>query len=222
MDDRNFINTIKDSYYDLVDGAVEFVPKIFVAVLLLLVGVVVARVVSKLVGKAVDFLENSKPVKTGLKEIGVGGIDIDGIVSMFTKWVILIVFLSASVNTLGLDVLTETFNSIIAFVPKILAAAIVAGISFFAANAVSDVVSQSAKKARVSSPEFLAQAAKIAVLVFGLPLAVAQLGLDLTLITNNLTIIVGGIMLAVGLAFGLGGKNTAEKIVDNAYKNWKK
>lgn len=222
MDERNFVDTIKDSWYDLVDGAVEYAPKILVAVLLLIVGVFVAKYVSKMVGKAFDFLENSKPVRSGLNELGVKNMDIDGVVSTFTRWAILIVFMSAAVNALGLQVLTDTFNSIIDFIPNILAAAIVAGLSFFAANAVRDVVKESAKNAGVHSANFLAQASRVAVLVFGLPLAVAQLGLDLTLITNNLTVIVGGVMLAIGLAFGLGGKDTAGKIVDDLYKNWKK
>ncbi len=222
MGDRNFVDTIKDSWYDLVDGAVEFAPKILVAILLLVIGVIVAKYVSKLVGKAFDFVENSKPVKTGLNELGVKNMDIDSVVATFTRWAILIVFLSASVNALGLRVLTDTFNSIIDFIPNILAASIVAALSFFAANAVRDVVKESAKKARMSSANFLAQTSKVAVLVFGLPLAVAQLGLDLTLITNNLTLIVGGVMLAFGLAFGLGGKETAGKVVDELYRNWKK
>ncbi len=45
MNERNFVDTIKDSYYDLVDGAVEYLPKILVAVLLLLVGMLVAKYV---------------------------------------------------------------------------------------------------------------------------------------------------------------------------------
>lgn len=222
MDDRNFVDTITDSYYDLVDGAVEFAPKILVAILLVIIGLILAKLVSKLVGKAVNFLENSKPVKAGLKELGVKDLDIDGIVAMFTRWVIMIIFLSAAVDALGLQVLTDTFDSIIAFVPNILAAVVVAGLSFFAANTIRDVVQESAKKAHISSANFLAQASRFAILVFGLPLAVAQLGLDLSLLTNNLTVIMGGIMLALGLAFGLGGKDTAGKIVDEAYKNWKK
>jgi len=222
MDERNFLDTIKNSYYNLIDGAVEFVPKIIAAILLVIIGIVIAKVVSKIVGRAFNFLENSTPVKKGFKELGIVNMDIDSIVSMFTRWVILIVFLSAAVDVLGVDVLTTTFESIIAFIPNILAAVVVAGLSFFAANTVRGVVKESAKKARMHSANFLSQGARIAVLVFGLPLAVAQLGLDLTLITNNLTVIVAGIMLALGLAFGMGGRDTAGKIVDNAYKNWKK
>lgn len=222
MGDESVVETIKDSLLNVVDGTVEFLPKLVVAVLLLLVGWVLARYVSRWLGRLVDYLENSKQVKATLKSIGVRELDIDGIVTIFARWTILLIFFSAAVDVLGLAVLTETFDALVGFVPNILAAVVVAALSFFAANVLHDIVEVSAKRSRVKAYNFLANATKVVVLVFGLPLAAAQLGLDLTIITNNVTVVVGGIMLAFGLAFGLGGKEVAGKVLNDAYKNWKK
>ncbi len=215
-------DTMRESWLNLVQGSIEFLPKLLVALLLLLVGVVVARVISKLVGKLVDMIESSKVVEESLAKLGSKPIDIDGIVALFTKWAILIVFLSAAVDVLGLQVLTNTFDSLVAFVPNILAASVVAGLTLVAGNVVYDLVSQTAKKARVKAYNGLGNAARVVVYVFGLPLAVAQLGLDVTLLTNNITVIVAGVTLAFALAFGLGGREVAGKLLDDAYKNWKR
>jgi len=223
MEEQNFVDTLKESWYDLVDGFVEYAPRILVALLLIVVGMLLARFISKWFAKFVDVLENSAPVKKTTKSIGIRKLDIDGIVRIFTYWAILLVFFSAAVDVLGLRVLTDTFNALIGFVPSILAAALIAALSFVAASALYDVVLESAKKTGIKAYNFLAVATRIVVLVFGLTLAAAQLGLDLAVITNNITVVVAGIMLAFGIAFGLGGKNVAEKWLNDLYEgSWKK
>ncbi len=222
MGNDGIIETLEDSFLDIIRSSVEFLPKLLVALLLLLVGVVLARFIAKIIGKVVDYVENSKPVVKSLNELGVKAIDIDGVVSIFVRWAIILVFLGAAVDVLGLPALTNTFDSLIDFIPNIFAAVIIAGLTFVAGNALRDVVGKTASSAGIAIHNGLAQTTKIVVLVFGFPLAAAQLGLDLTIITNNLTVIVGGIMLALGLAFGLGGKETAGKIVSDIHKNWKK
>ena len=217
--EENFVDTLKESWYDLVDGFVEYTPKILVALLLLLVGFILARFISKWVAKLVDVVENSEPVKKTVNSIGVKELDIDGIARIFTYWAILLIFFSAAVDVLGLQVLTDTFNSLISYVPNILAAALIGALTLIAGNALYDVVLESAKKTGIKAHEFLAQATRIIILVFGLTLAAAQLGLDLTIITNNITVVVAGFMLAFAIAFGWGGRNVAEKILSDMYDN---
>lgn len=217
--ETNFVDTIKDSWYNLVDGFVEYTPKILVALLLLLVGFFLARFISKWVAKFVDMIESSGPVQKTIKNIGVKKLDIDGIVRIFTYWAILLIFFSAAVDVLGIEVLTDTFNSLISYIPSILAAAVITALTLIAANALYDVVHVSAKDTGIKAYNFLATATKVVVLVFGLTLAAAQLGLDLTIITNNITVVVAGIMLAFAIAFGWGGRNVAEKILEDMYDN---
>ncbi|PID32250.1 hypothetical protein CR970_01535 [Candidatus Saccharibacteria bacterium] len=222
VEDKGVVQTVEDSFLELIEGAVNFLPKLLAALILIWVGLVVARLVSKIVGRVVDYMENSKAVTSTLESIGVKSIDVDGVVSLFVRWSIVLIFLSAAVDVLKLNALTQTFNSLVSFVPNVLAAAAIAGLALFAANAIYEVVFVSAKKAHVAAHGVLAGVARVAVLVFGLPLAAAQLGLDMTIITNNITVVVAGIMLAFGLAFGLGGKEVAAKILNDAHKNWKK
>lgn len=214
--------TIKQSNLELIQGTIQFLPRLVVALLLVLVGIVVARLISQLVGKIVDVVENSTAVKQTLARLGAKPLDVDGVVALFTKWTVLLIFLSAAVDVLGLRVLTNTFDSLVAFVPHILAASVVAGLTLVAGNVIHDLVEQAAKKSSVKPYKTLANVARIVVLVFGLPLAVAQLGLDITLLTNNITVLVAGVTLAFALAFGLGGREVAGKVLDDAYKNWKK
>ncbi|MDX1765523.1 MAG: hypothetical protein R3313_01070 [Candidatus Saccharimonadales bacterium] len=222
MEDKSVLDTLEDAYLELVDGAVAFLPKLLVALLLLFAGLIIARFTSRWVGKLVDYFEKSKPVVSTMKGLGLKAPDVDGVVSIFFRWAVILVFLSAAVDVLGLQALTDTFDALVDFVPNILAASAIAGLSFVAGSALHDIVLETSQKARLSAANFLAGATRVAVLVFGLPLAAAQLGLDLSIITNNLTVVVAGIMLAFGLAFGLGGREVAGKVVNDLYNNWKK
>jgi hypothetical protein len=222
MNDTDFVTTIKDSFYDLADSIVAFMPKLVVALLLLLIGVVVARVTGKLINAALSAIEKNKYTKKFFDAVEIKMVSISDMVGLFVRYAVLLIFVNAAVGVLGLEVLSETFDAILAFVPKIFAAVVVAGLALVASGVVQNIVSESANKAKIKSYKTLANAARILVLVFGFPLAAAQLGLDLTIINNNITVVMAGVMLAFAIAFGLGGRDTAGKIVDNAYKNFKK
>ena len=222
MDDRSITETIKDSFLDLVDSAVEYTPRILAALLLLLAGLIVSRWLSKLIGRAIDTIETDKRVLSFAKRLNINVVNLSDIAALVTRWAILLIFVSAAVDALGVSVLTETFDELVDFVPNIFAAALIAGLAFIVGNVVKDVSDVAAKNAGIKAHNFISSSARVAVLVFGLPLAVAQLGLDLTVINNNLTVIVAGVMLAFALAFGLGGRDVAAKILEEQHRNWKK
>lgn len=219
---ENFYDKIKNSFEDLIARGVDFLPKLLVALLLLLVGIIVAKLVSKWIGKGLEYLENSNVYKKFLSKIGVKVVSVSSVVSLLAKWTVLVIFFSAVVDVLEISALTNIFQSVLDFLPNLFAAALIAGFSFFAGNVVQDIVYETAKKARIGAYSVLSVASKVVILVFGLPLAASQLGLDLSIINNNLTLIVAGVMLALGLAFGLGGRDVAAKIVNDLYEKSKR
>lgn len=222
MDDSSILETIQDSFSNIADRIVDYAPNVLAALLLLLVGIVVAGFVSKLLGKLFNLVESNKNVVQAAKKLNVNVINVSDFVALITKWSIILVFVNAAIDALNIDALSDTFSKILDFLPNLFAAAVIAALSIVVSNVVRDIVKESSKQAGVKAHSFLSTAARIVVLVFGLPLAAAQLNLDLTIVNNNITVVVAGVMLALGLAFGLGGRDTAGKIVEDFYKNWKK
>ncbi len=165
--------------------------------------------------------EKNKQVQKGMKNLGFNLFSLTNFGLTILRWAIMLIFYSAAVDVLGIQVLTDTFDSLIAYTPKIFAATMVAGLTILVANVVADIVMEAAKNAKIKAARSLSSVARIVVMVFGFPLAAAQLGLDLTIINNNLTVIVAGVMLAFGLAFGLGGREVAGRIVEDAYRELK-
>lgn len=77
MRDDNFLERLENSFLDIADGAADFVPKLLVALLLVGVGVVIARYVSKWIGQIVDYVEKSKQVRATTESLGIKEVDID-------------------------------------------------------------------------------------------------------------------------------------------------
>ncbi|MCA9346424.1 hypothetical protein KC960_02955 [Candidatus Saccharibacteria bacterium] len=222
MNDTTFVDSLRSSIDSVKNSVVDYTPRVVVALLLVLVGFILAKLFSKWVTRLVSSVESSRPVKSFAKSMGLKSLEINWVVNILVYWTTLLVFFNAAVDVLQLTVLSNTFSSLVGFIPDLLAAALIAGLSILGANAAHDVVMESAKRAKVNAAKFLAVSARVVVLIFGLPLAASQLNLDLSILTNNITVVVAGIMLAFGLAFGLGGRDVAQKMLKDLHDNWKK
>ncbi len=213
---------IRDSLTGILTSAIDFIPRIIAALVVVLIGSILAKWISKLVGKAFGFVEDNKAVKDFLEKAGLKQVKIGDIVSAVVKWVILIVFYSTAADLLEMQVLSDTVSSLIDYIPKLLAALIVGAVVYIGSNVLGDLVDATAKKAGMKIHSTLATITRVMVMIFGVPLAAAQLGLNLDIINNNITVIVAGVVAAFAIAFGMGGREVAGKILDDMYNKYNK
>jgi hypothetical protein len=102
------------------------------------------------------------------------------------------------------------------FIPNLIVALVVIMIGALIARFVSDLVRGSASEMGFGSPNLLASIARVAIIAFAVLIAVNQIGIAATLINTLFGAIVFALALAVGLAFGLGGRDTAAQM----WKGW--
>ena len=99
------------------------------------------------------------------------------------------------------------------WLPNLVVALVVLVITGLLANAASKLVRAATSEAGFGNPDLLAEIATVAIRVFGIAIAVNQIGIATTLVNSLFMAVVGAVALALGLAFGLGGKERAAKIV---------
>jgi len=92
------------------------------------------------------------------------------------------------------------------------------GLAGLAANALHALVRGATAEAGLGNPELLATVARVAVWAFAIVIAVNQVGVATTLVNTLFMGLVGALALALGLAFGLGGRDTAGEIVKSWYQ----
>jgi hypothetical protein len=108
-------------------------------------------------------------------------------------------------------------QGLLLWLPNLVVALVVLVIAGLAANALNGLVRGAAAQSGLGNPDLLANIARFAVIAFGVVVAVNQLGIATTLVNTLFMGFVGALALALGLAFGLGGRDTAAEIVRNWY-----
>lgn len=212
-------NLITSSANEFWHAIGNFVPALLGAILLIILGALIAKLGEMLTTKIlrwvkVDKLKDNKNVAQTLKQTGLE-VDVVAVIGRTVFWVIVIIFAMAAVDVLGLTAMRDVIRELLAYLPNVLAAAVVLTVTIAGARLLRDTVKITLGQMGVDYAPIVGTVVHWAIIVFGVIMTVDQLGFDTTIVTTNVTIIVAGIMLALALAFGLGGRNQAEKILED-------
>lgn len=217
---NNTVTAVSDPLASYWNSFVDYLPQLIGAIVVILVGLIVASVVSGIVRKLLELVENNKKAMGFLERWNIK-LRLSTFIGRFVWWAIFLIFISATVDILNIPVLTAAITSLVGYLPAVFAATVVAAVALVGAHIIRSLVRSGLEGVGVSASKPLSTLVYIVVLVFGLTAAATQLGIDTTLLTANITIIIGGVVLALALAFGLGGREVAGKLVGQFYESMK-
>jgi len=194
------------------------VPRIIAFAIVLAAGWLIAALIARAtiaVLRAIRF--NDLARRSGLagfvQNMGVRQ-DATGVIASVAKWFVRLMTLVVAFDTLGLPAVSGVLQQLLLWLPNLAVGLVALVIGGLAANALSRIVRGSAVGAGLSNPDVLAAATRIAVWTFAVVVAVSQLGVATALINTLVVGVVGAVALAVGLAFGLGGRARAADLLD--------
>jgi hypothetical protein len=144
--------------------------------------------------------------------------DASGFLANIVKWFVRLIVLVVAFDALGLPAVSQVLQQFLLWIPNLVVAVVVLVITGLAANALGDLVRGSTAQAGLSNPDLLANIARIAVWAFGIVIAVNQIGVAQALVNTLFMGFIGALALAAGLAFGLGGRETAAQVVQGWYR----
>lgn len=197
------------------------IPRLIGFILILVIGWFIATLIGKAIGALLHAIRfNSLADKAGISEfVRKMGVKTDAseFLGQIVKWFIRLIVLVIAFDQLGLPAVSAVLTQFLLWLPNLVVALVIVVLGGLAAQAVQGIARGSASEAGFENPELIAKIAKTAVWIFTLVIAVNQLGIAVTLINTLFMGFVGAISLALGLAFGLGGKDTAAKIVSKWY-----
>jgi len=203
----------------LWQGFLLFLPKLIGAVIVFLIGWLIALAVGKSVTQVLKKIKFDKVFeKTGWSE-ALEKAEIKVSVSEFVggifKWILIIVFLLAAVEILGLSEFAEFLRKIVLWLPNLIVAVAIFVVAIVIADILEKVVRASVKKMEVGYAGFFGSLVKWAIYVFATLAILLQLGVTPQIVNALIFGLIGTISLALGLAFGLGGKGAAEKLIED-------
>lgn len=199
------------------------IPKILGFVIILVVGWFVASLIAKGVVallRAVKFNDLAQRAGlTGFMQKAGVETDASGLIADIAKWFIRLIALVVAFDALGLPAVSDVLRQLLLWLPNLVVAMVVLVIAGLVANSLAKIVRGATASAGFSNPDTLATVAKVAVWAFAIVIAVNQIGVAATLVNTLLMAAAGALALALGLAFGLGGREIAAQTLGDLKKS---
>jgi hypothetical protein len=218
----NWESLIVDPIREMLTRAVGYLPILFGALVILIVGWLIAKAIRGIVNRVLTLIRFDKLAdKAGIPDIlRKGGLKANAceILSGLVYWLVIIMVLIMVVNALGLPQASGVLESLFAYIPKVIGAIFVLVIGMFLASFVSGIVRTAAGNANLPKPEILAGISRWAIIIFAATISLRELGIAPLLVTTTFNILFGGVCLALALAFGLGGKDAAARYLEKLQK----
>lgn len=213
-------DVLNSSFQNLFYGLVAFIPNLVVAIVIFIVGWLVGVGLGRVVAQIV----NSLRVDQALKAAGVervlnrAGFELSSgkFLGWLVEWFFIVVFLVAALGVLHLDAVNYFIRDVVlGYLPQVIVAVLILLVAAVVAEAAERLVMGSAKAAALTSAGFLGKVARYAIWVFAILAALSQLEVATAFVQTLFTGVVIAVSLAVGLAFGLGGQQSAAKYLEH-------
>lgn len=198
-----------------------FIPNLFVALVLVLLGFVVAKLLdtllSKLLGKVgLDRLMTGTGLTKLLARVGIHA-SVSTLIGKIVYWFVLLIFLVSAAESLGLQRVSATLDVLALYLPKVFGAALVLLAGVLLAQLVSSLVRGAADGVGLEYAHGLGRVAQGLVIIISISVAIGQLEVKTDLLNNVIAIVLISVGLAVALALGLGSRDIASQILAGIY-----
>lgn len=196
---------------------VAFVPAILGSLVILLVGISVAKLIEEIIVRGLKLIALDK-IADQIKLSSVltkGGIKkkLSELIAAIIYWIVLLAFVMTALNALNLTVAAELFQQIVAFLPNVIASIFILIVGIFSAAFLATTVRTAASNSGILQASLLGQAVQAIVVIFTIVASLRQLNIQF--VGEVFLIILAGISLGCALAFGLGCKELAGRWVTN-------
>ncbi|OGL72459.1 hypothetical protein A3F28_03580 [Candidatus Uhrbacteria bacterium RIFCSPHIGHO2_12_FULL_57_11] len=211
------------SFQNLWLSVVQFLPRLLGALVVVILGWLVAAALGNLAATVIKFIKIDEladrlDLKKTAKRAGVD-LSVSGLIGWLVKWFLILAFFITAVDILGWTQVNVFLNQVVLYLPNVVIAVVILLAGILLGNFVHDLVDASLRTAKLGSADFLAGVAKWSVMVFSAMAALVQLGVASQLIQILFTGLVAMLAISGGLAFGLGGRDHAERFLERVRKD---
>jgi hypothetical protein len=202
------------------DSLGTFLPKLICALVILLVGFIIAKVVSKVVARALSGVGADKALSSSsagaYRDEYLPGMEPSGLIGRMVFWFVFGLAILTAVSALGIQALSDAVASITGYLPNVIAAILILLVAIVVAGAVGALVQ------RVMGGTMLGKMVQtvvpVLVITIALFMALVQLKIATQIVVATYVLVLGAIALGFALAFGLGGRDVAGKMLAGAYE----
>jgi hypothetical protein len=219
---RDWGDAITNSMAQALSLLAAAIPRIIGFIVIVAIGWFIASLIATAVAaflRAVRF--NDLAERSGFSGfVANTGVETDasGFLAEIAKWFTRLIALVVGFDALGLPAVSDVLRQLLLWLPNLAVAIAVLVLGGLIANWLAGLVRAAAAKADLGNPELLATITRVAVWAFAIVTALNQVGIARELVNTLFMATVGAVALALGLAFGIGGRDTAGEVVRDWYE----
>jgi mechanosensitive ion channel-like protein len=196
----------------------DVLPRLIVAILVAIAGWLLAKVVRFAIAKglrAMNFhvLTERSGMDAFLRDGGVRA-DTTDVIALLFYWLVILAALVIGFNSLGLAYITDLLTRVVLFVPKVLVAVLILAFGAYFARFVCNAITAYCRNVHIQDAELLGRLARWAIITFVVLIALDQVNVGGDIVRETFLIILAGVVFALALAFGLGGKDWAAEFLE--------
>jgi small-conductance mechanosensitive channel len=212
----------KQPLEDFLDIIQKFLPNILTSMLILVFGFLIAWIVRIILGKIAKLLKvenflNNTGIARSLKNSGIKRSPIK-VLRRLLYWTIVFIFATMALIVLKVPAMENLLERFFLYLPNVFIAVLLLVIGYLAANFVGRVILITQVNAGLKYAGILSKTVKFIIIIFAFAMAVEQLGIGRETILIAFSITFGGIVLALALAIGFGGKDIAREFLEKKFK----
>ena len=211
----SILQGLTTGFQNMAAQLLTFLPRIVIALLLLVIGWFVARLLSKLVVRAIDHLDllwQRLITKRGYAHLQ-SRHPPTRIVGQLVFWLLMLIFITLATEILGLDIFGIWLKEIVTYLPLAVAGLLIILVGFVVSSLVRDLVTSAADSAKLSHGELLGRTAQFIIMVTAIIIGIDQIGIDIAFLTVVAGIILASMLGSIALAFGLGARTHVSNII---------
>ncbi|WP_447971156.1 mechanosensitive ion channel family protein [Nitrospira sp. M1] len=212
---------ITQSFATSVSDVLSFLPTILEAILLLVLGFLLAKFVGSVATRLFQFLGLDRllgrtTIQTMLERSGTKK-HMSELLGITGFWLIFLLFLISASKTVGLGIVSEALTSLAYYIPKVGIAILILVLGLMATNFVRELILLACSSAGIVQGAIVAQAFYVAGILLVVVTAISELGIDTSLLNNTITLIVAGLIAGAALSFGLGSRAAVSNLIAAHY-----
>ena len=196
----------------------EFLPRLLLAIVILIAGWLLAKLVRFTVTRGlrainIHVLTERAGVDGFLKRGGIRP-DTVAVISILVYWLVMLAALMVAFNSLGLIIVTDLIGRVLLFLPRVIAAILIVAFGAYFARFLATSITTYCRNVGIQDADLLGRLALYAVMVFVVVIALDQMSIGGDIIRLSFLILLSGVVLALAIAFGLGGQKWAASMFE--------
>lgn len=221
----NITEILTNIFLSLIDQIIAFVPKLVVAIVILVIGNIVSKIMATVIRKILITIGIDK-IGEKLNEIDVIKqmnieVKFSSIIPGVLKFFVMLIFITSATETLGVQALSEMVLKLANFVPQALSAAIMLLIGIFISDIFKNATITVCKSFNVPSAKLIGNVVFFFFFAIILIAALGQAGINTTLLESTFNLLIGGIILAFAIGYGFASKDILANILTSFYSKSK-